>query len=76
MTEEQLEELTIMSLFPLAEASEVTCGNRTDLPKKERTHQLVKLGKDMRNKGEKGYIERDVYACARCGRDIDKPVTS
>jgi len=52
----------------------VTCGLLTGLPKKERVHRLVELGPDVRNKGSKGYVERMVYACARCGRDIDKPL--
>jgi hypothetical protein len=45
------------------------CGLRTDLPKKERIHQYVELGLDVRNYEDRGAIEGIVSACARCGTD-------
>lgn len=46
------------------------CGNRTDLPKKQRVHEYVELGADQRNSGTaEGYIQGYVYACYRCGTD-------
>jgi hypothetical protein len=46
------------------------CGLRTDLPKKQRVHQYVELGPDLRNTGtELGFIPGYVYACAQCGAD-------
>ena len=54
--------------FPLA-GGLITCGNRKDLPKKQRVHDYVSLGIDIMNKGEKGIVEVIVFACSRCGRD-------
>jgi hypothetical protein len=45
------------------------CGNRKDLPKKQRVHDYVSLGVDIKNRGEKGICEVIVFACSRCGRD-------
>lgn len=45
------------------------CGLRTDLPKKERVHNYVELGRDVRNGADRGFIEGTVFACARCGAD-------
>ncbi len=60
-------------IFPLSDAG-ISCGLRLDLPKKERKHILIPLGRDMRNAGEKGYLEREIYACSRCGKDQAKPI--
>jgi hypothetical protein len=67
MTDEE-----IITLFPL-ENPGISCGLRVDLPKKERRHIPVLLGLDVRNKGDKGFIERDIFACERCGKDFNKP---
>jgi hypothetical protein len=46
------------------------CGLRTDLPKKERLHDYVKLGTEQRNTGTShGYMHGELYACYRCGMD-------
>ena len=54
--------------FPL-ERDNITCGNRKDLPKKQRRHDWACLGKDIANHGEKGIVEVLVFACTACGRD-------
>ncbi len=54
--------------FPVA-GDLITCGNRVDLPKAQRRHDWVCLGKDTMNKQEKGICEVLVFACSRCGRD-------
>jgi hypothetical protein len=58
-------------MFPL-DNPQITCGLRLDLPKKERTHQLIPLGRDIRNMGSAGFLERDIFACRRCGKDQTK----
>lgn len=55
-------------IFPLANP-QTTCGLRSDLPKKERVHHWVNLGPDIRNSGEEGFIELEISACSRCGKD-------
>ena len=46
------------------------CGNRLDLPKKDRVHDYVKLGAEQRNTGTShGYMHGTLYACYRCGMD-------
>lgn len=56
--------------FPIPPENTPTCGNRADLPKKQRVHQWEYLGTDVRHGGEKGWnIEMDIYACVICGRD-------
>jgi hypothetical protein len=47
----------------------VKCGNRTDLPKKQRVHQYQSLGIDVRNGAAKGFLEGEVLACTACGMD-------
>ena len=54
--------------FPIQDAP-VTCGLRTDLPRKQRVHDYVSLGKDFKNKGIAGICEVIVFACSVCGRD-------
>jgi hypothetical protein len=61
------------TMFPLAPGG-ISCGLRPDLPEKQRRHTLISLGRDMRNAGEKGYVEREIFACSRCGKDISKPI--
>jgi len=61
--------------FPLdevpldGEGRPVSCGNRTDLPKRERRHDPRYLGTDMRHANDGGIEELHIYACAVCGRD-------
>ena len=47
----------------------ITCGLRTDLPRKQRVHDYVSLGPDFKNKGTEGICEVLVFACTVCGRD-------
>lgn len=47
----------------------ITCGLRTDLPRKQRVHDYVSLGLDFKNKGEAGIVQVIVFACTVCGRD-------
>lgn len=47
----------------------VKCGNRLDLPKKQRRHTYTDLGIDSRNSGPLGYVEGKVFACTTCGAD-------
>lgn len=44
------------------------CGNRRDLPKKQRVHHWQDLGPDGRNYNG-GYTEGTVRACQACGAD-------
>jgi hypothetical protein len=61
--------------FPLPSDDLPSCGNRKDLFKKQRVHAYVYLGRDVRHGGEKGWaIEMDVYACAKCGRDVSRTI--
>lgn len=50
------------------------CGLRTWLPKKERRHVYEPAGRDVRNKGDHGYVKCDVRVCTRCGHDDAKQV--
>lgn len=54
---------------PLIPGNTVTCGNRTDLPRKQRRHVWVVLDRDVRNGGSIGFVEGRVSACDVCGRD-------
>lgn len=47
----------------------VKCGNRLDLPKRQRRHTYVELGVDTRNSGPLGYVDGLVFACVVCGAD-------
>lgn len=47
----------------------VKCGNRADLPKTLRRHNYQELGPDVRNRGERGFVEGIVSACRVCGTD-------
>jgi hypothetical protein len=60
------------TLFPV-DGHIVRCGNRKDLPKKQRIHDYVSMGIDTRNLGEIGFRDVDIFACAICG--ADKKVT-
>jgi hypothetical protein len=53
----------------LAPGNAIRCGNRTDIPKKQRTHQFQSLGIDVRNGGTRGFIHGEVFACQLCGAD-------
>lgn len=55
-------------LFPVP-GGRVKCGNRTDLPKKQRRHDWVTLGPDVRNRGSRGFEEVEIRACRECGTD-------
>jgi hypothetical protein len=59
----------IADWFPLADPPAITCGNRTDLFKKQRRHVWVCLGWDARHMGDGSFQDCWVRACARCGRD-------
>lgn len=59
---------TTEDLFPL-EHPMITCGNRLDLPRRQRVHQWVALGTDVRNCAARGFMDVQVYACSLCGRD-------
>lgn len=62
-------------LFPLPSDDLPTCGNRKDLPKKQRVHHYVYMGTDVRHGGSGGWnIEMDIYACVICGRDVSKSI--
>lgn len=54
--------------LPLA-GDQVTCGNRTDLPRKQRRHHWADLGGDFASHGEAGIVQVTVRACLACGRD-------
>ena len=54
--------------FPV-EGNPVTCGLRTDLPRKHRRHAWEDLGDDFTNKGEQGIVQVPVQACTACGKD-------
>jgi hypothetical protein len=58
-------------LFPVP-GNAVTCGNRTDLPRKARVHDFVPLGTDTRNCGSRGFRDCEISACCHCGRDRKK----
>lgn len=47
----------------------VKCGNRLDLPKRQRVHEYAELGPDTRNCDVLGYQDGTVYACSQCGAD-------
>lgn len=53
----------------------VTCGLRTDRPKKQRRHPWVSLGMDTQNLGDKGFWDVELKACIDCGR-FDKGSSS
>jgi hypothetical protein len=56
-------------LFPL-DGFPVTCGNRKDLPRKQRVHgPWAYLGTDARHVGDGTFEDLHIYACAKCGRD-------
>ena len=60
----------VADIFPLPSDALPTCGKRTDLFKKQRVHDYVYMGRDVRHGGEKGWaIEMDVFACIKCGHD-------
>lgn len=58
--------------FPVP-GDRVKCGLREDLPRKQRRHAWVSLGQDTRNRGEHGFRDVEIWACAECG--ADKAVT-
>lgn len=60
--------MDVCDILPV-EGTAVTCGNRTELPRKQRRHLWAELGTDIRNAGEKGIIAAEVRACVRCGKD-------
>lgn len=58
----------VISLFPVP-GDRVKCGNRGDLPKKQRRHDWAVLGADVRNRGSRGFEEVEIRACRECGTD-------
>jgi len=65
---ETYQDACIADWFPVP-GEMITCGNRTDLPKKQRRHDWVSLGVDTKNAGTLGIVEVDVFACVVCGKD-------
>lgn len=47
----------------------ITCGLRMDWFRKQRRHTFVSLGMDVRNLGDKGFCDVEIFACVVCGRD-------
>jgi len=59
--------------YELAPGDAVSCGLRSDLPKKQRVHVRLHAGPDVRhNPGTGAFEEVRIFICARCGRDIVK----
>lgn len=48
----------------------ITCGNRADLPRKQRVHKPIYMGWDWANKGAEGIVPVEVHVCIRCGKDM------
>lgn len=67
MTELDLMTVTI-PILPVP-GDRIRCGNRMYLFKKQRSHTLIPLGTDFKNKGIEGICEVEVFACASCGMD-------
>jgi hypothetical protein len=62
--------MTHVDHFPLEQPVPVTCGLRTDLPKRQRRHVAwASLGKDVRNADVEGFKEYLITACVTCGTD-------
>ncbi len=57
-----------LALFPV-DGKAITCGKRTDMPRKQRRHDYIPMGDDFTNKAEEGIVQVPVWACGRCGRD-------
>lgn len=64
----------LLESVPLIPGETVKCGNRRDLPRKQRRHTWIALGLDVRNCGEAGFLECEISACVICG--ADKKVTA
>ena len=67
------EDLTVAEqlweLLPVDPAA-ISCGLRTDLPKKQRVHKFAELGTDVRHSGADGRARMTrVRVCVRCGAD-------
>lgn len=60
--------MNVEDILPV-EGTAVTCGNRTELPRKQRRHLWAELGEDWANKGQEGIVQVPVRACTRCGKD-------
>lgn len=58
----------LWELLPVDPAA-VTCGLRTDLPRRERVHRYAELGYDVRHAGDGGRRMTRIRACVRCGHD-------
>lgn len=60
--------------FSLPSGESVSCGLRKDLPKKERRHEKLDAGMDVRHSDAGYFLLMRIYICARCGRDeMHKP---
>jgi hypothetical protein len=53
----------------LAPGNSIRCGNRTDLPLKQRRHAYQELGPDIRKTSGHGFGPGIVFACQLCGAD-------
>ena len=55
--------------FELPSGDTVSCGLLMDLPKRERRHQWLDAGLDVRHQFSGAFVMCLVRVCARCGRD-------
>ena len=60
--------------FTFPAAGTVTCGLRTDLPRKQRRHDYRDAGPDIRHQFDGTFVLAQVAICITCGKDIDEPV--
>jgi hypothetical protein len=61
-------------VFPAGDR--VKCGNRLDLPRKQRRHDYRDAGIDVRHQFSDGaYVECRVAICVRCGQDTEERLT-
>lgn len=54
--------------------AEFSCGNRRDLPKRERRHDWLDAGDDVRHHGSGYFLLSKIRICSRCGRDSATPL--
>lgn len=55
--------------FEFPSGNTPSCGNRRDLPKKERRHIWLDAGRDIRHRFSGEYGLSLIKICRRCGRD-------
>lgn len=62
-------------VFPAGDR--VKCGNRTDLPRKQRRHNYRDAGLDVRHQFRDGaYVLCQVAICIVCGQDTEERVSA